>query len=100
VPRVSERGGTQPLGAFPEPAHSGREYTSRREGAHWSLEIAPTPQPPAAETAVAADRDLHLRPGGAEPPHQQLEHGAGVLAGVDIAGAEVGDEQLIAAENV
>ena len=45
-------------------------------------------------------RDPHLRPGGAEPPDQQLQHGAGVLGGVDVAGAEVGREQLVAAEDV
>ena len=33
-------------------------------------------------------------------PDQQLEHGAGVLGGVDVAGAEVGREQLVAAEDV
>ena len=36
----------------------------------------------------------------AEPPDQQLQQRAGVLAGVDLAGPEVGRQQLVAAEDV
>ena len=49
---------------------------------------------------IAFVRYVHVRPGGTESLHQQLEHGAGVLAGVDVAGAEVGREQFVTAEHV
>src|SRR4051812_24221813 len=65
-----------------------------------AVRVAPAHQSPAAESAVGPDRDLHLRPGGAKPPHQQFEHGTSMLARVDVAGAEVGREQLIATEDV
>ena len=62
--------------------------------------IAPPHQSPAAEPAVATEDDFDVRPSLTELIDQKLQHGAGVLGGVDIAGPEIGREQFVAAEDV
>ena len=65
-----------------------------------SIRVAPPHQPPAAESAIGPDRDPDLAPSGAERLDQELQQGTGVLGRVDVAGAKVGCEQFVAAEDV
>jgi hypothetical protein len=62
--------------------------------------IAPAQQPPAAEAGVGAENNLHPGPGLAQALHQQVEDGAAVPGGVDVAGAKITHQQVLTAKNV
>src|SRR5262249_44179303 len=47
-----------------------------------------------------SNHDFHIRPDCPQLSHQQLQHGASVLGRVDVAGAQVGNQELLAAEDV
>ena len=49
---------------------------------------------------VGADDEPHGGPGLAQPADQQLEDGAAVPGRVAVGGAHVGDQQVVAAEDV
>lgn len=62
--------------------------------------LAPVQDALAAEPGVGPKHDAHLRPTLAQPAHQQLEDGRSVLRRIDVAGPQVGAQQLLAAEHV
>ena len=65
-----------------------------------AVALAPAEHLPAAEARVAAEDDLHVRPHLAEALHQQGQDGPGVPGRVDVGGAQIGHQQLAAAEDV
>ena len=88
-----------PLDPIPGPAQQHGVLSQPQDVAD-AVGVTPPHQSPAAEAAVGPDRDLDLRPGGAEAAHQEFQDGAGVLTGVDLAGAEVSHQQFVTAGDV
>ncbi len=64
-----------------------------------AVAVAPVENQRTAESAVASEDDLHLRPRLAQPPDQQGEDGAGVVSGIQRGRTQVADQQLVATEH-
>jgi hypothetical protein len=62
--------------------------------------FTPRQHPPAAKARVAAEDDLDLRPGLAQPLDQQGQNGPGMFGAVDLARAQVADQQLVSAKDI
>jgi hypothetical protein len=91
-----------PLGPLGPVARRSLQHRVAGQAEHVAdtVAIAPPHRPPAAEAAVGPDRDLDLRPSRPQPPDQELQHRPGMPARVDVAGPQVGHQQVIAAEDV
>ena len=62
--------------------------------------LAPVEDALAAKARIAPEDDAHIGPGLALAARQQLQDGAGVVRPIDVAGPQVGAQQLLAAEHV
>ena len=62
--------------------------------------LAPAEQPPAAEARIRAHDDARLRPHRAQARDQQLQDAGGMLRRVDVGRSQIGDQQMVAGEDV
>src|SRR5262249_41628507 len=65
-----------------------------------AVAVTPAHQPPAPETPVSTEDDAEAGPGRAQASDQQFQDGAAVPGGVAVGGPQVGDQELLAAEDV
>jgi len=62
--------------------------------------FAPAQDLPPAETAVAAEDDLHLRPVAAQRLDQQREDRPGMACRIAVAAAQIADQQMATTEDI
>lgn len=62
--------------------------------------LAPVEGALAAKARIPTEHDAHVGPLRSQPPYQQSEDGRCMLHPVDVAGPQVGAQQLLAAEHV
>ncbi len=64
------------------------------------MTFTPVEHPMEAESGVTAEDDAYTRPGLAQAANQQGQDRPGMAGTIDVAGAKIGNQRLIAAEDV